>query len=48
MRSSNTSSVAEAEEWCAKAATCEGFTVNNQRTPPLLLFKDEMGGSTNN
>ena len=47
MRSSNTSSVAEAEEWC-EAATCEGFTVNNQRTPQLLLFKDEMGGSTNN
>jgi hypothetical protein len=48
MRTSNSTSIAEAEAWCAKAATCEGFTFDNQRTPQQILFKDGMGGSTNN
>ena len=45
MRTSNSTSIAEAEAWCAKAATCEGFTFDNQRTPQQILFKDGMGGS---
>jgi hypothetical protein len=50
LRSSNTTSIAEAEAWCAAADTCEGFTFDNQQRAPLqqLLFKDGTGGSTNN
>ena len=48
MLNSSSMTIAEAELWCGKQATCEGFTFDNQRTPPVLLFKDGMGGSTNN
>ena len=36
------------EAWCANAATCEGFTFDNKRTVRQVLFKDGMGGSTDN
>jgi len=48
MLNSSSMTIAEAESWCGKQATCEGFTFDNQRTPPALLFKDGMGGSSNN
>lgn len=48
MRRSNSTTVVDAEAWCKAQPTCEGFTFDNKRTPPEMLFKDGMGGSTNN
>lgn len=48
MWNSTTMSVEEAEAWCGKVATCEGFTFDLEKTPRTLLFKDGTAGSTNN